>query len=452
MSINLSTKALDDLFGGAAEETGESVQYLESKDLFPNPENPYPLLSGDELEEIVASVKEQGILQPILARPRPQGGFEIISGHRRYQAGTFAKLTVFPVIVREMDDDTAAILLVDGNKQREKILPSVKARAIKMKYDAKKRKAGRPEGKGSAGRLDEEVAASMGMKKNTFFRYYRLNYLISELLQMVDNKELDKQPAMAMITAVELSHLSEPQQRAVLDLLMQEDCGLTLSHAQQIKAVAQDDKWEPEDFKRILFPDKYQTFAKPQKTIPPEQPTSETHSKQETADPPKLKSEPSPAVQPTPETHFEPPATDTPKLETEPVPPEKPTSETHSKPETADPPKLKSEPAPPEQPAPETSFEPPTTDPPKLGTVPQPPAQTEPQPLPKPEPQKTPVFSVISKEPENGSIQITITAEMRAKYFPPHYNEERIKNTIFKLLTVWKQRYSEQGKPLVQAK
>ena len=206
------------------------------------PDHPFKVRMDEEMEQMVESVKERGVLSPVLVRPMPDGSYQMVSGHRRKMAAKLAGLPVLPCIVRELTDDEAIIIMVDSNLQREQVLPSEKAFAYKMKLDAMRRQAGRPSKNNSVpvgqnfGQTSREVLASNSPDSNTQIqRYIRLTNLTPELLDMVDNsvlKEKDKLQ-MALRPAVELSYLSKDEQNALLEVMEGEDC--TPSHAQAIK-------------------------------------------------------------------------------------------------------------------------------------------------------------------------------------------------------------------------
>lgn len=207
------------------------------------PDHPFKVRMDEEMEQMVESVRERGVLSPVLVRPMPDGSYQMVSGHRRKMAAKLAGLPVLPCIVRELTDDEAIIIMVDSNLQREQVLPSEKAFAYKMKLDAMKRQAGRPSKNNSAPpgpnllgtRSNEELASQSPDSKTQIQRYIRLTNLTPELLDMVDNSVLKEkgQLQMALRPAVELSYLSKDEQNALLEVMESEDC--TPSHAQAIK-------------------------------------------------------------------------------------------------------------------------------------------------------------------------------------------------------------------------
>ena len=216
-SLNVSLKGADDIFSteeSRQEQQREQVQQIPIGELFPFKNHPFKVLDDESMQRTVESVEQYGVLSPLIARPRPEGGYEIISGHRRQHAAQLAGLDTLPVIVRNMDDDAAVLLMVDSNLQRETILPSERAFAYKMKLEAMKHQAGRPTqdnysqvGNNFGTLSSEEMAEELGTSKNQIFRYIRLTNLVPELLDMVDEKKISFNPA------VELSYLDTNQQR-----------------------------------------------------------------------------------------------------------------------------------------------------------------------------------------------------------------------------------------------
>ena len=214
--LNVALKGLDDLFSteeNRQEEQREQVQQIPIEELFPFKNHPFKVLDDESMQRTVESVEQYGVLSPLIARPRPEGGYEIISGHRRQHAAQLAGLDTLPVIVRQMDDDAAVLLMVDSNLQRENILPSERAFAYKMKLEAIERTVGRPKNVGHVvpdyfgKRSTEVVAEGTGESYKQVQRFIRLTNLIPELLDMVDEKKIAFNPA------VELSYLDEAQQR-----------------------------------------------------------------------------------------------------------------------------------------------------------------------------------------------------------------------------------------------
>ena len=240
-SGNLALKGLDDLFSTEEkrqEEQREQVQQIPIDALHPFTNHPFKVLDDEAMTRTVESIAQYGVLAPLIARPRPEGGYEIISGHRRQYAAKLAGLDTLPVIVRQMSDDAAVILMVDSNLQREHILPSERALAYKMKLDAMRRTSGRPSKEnvsqiGTQKRSDQIMAEELGESRNQIQRFIRLTNLIPELLDMVDEKKISFNPA------VELSYLDECQQRDFLEAMQDTQNAPSLSQAQQLKKMAQ---------------------------------------------------------------------------------------------------------------------------------------------------------------------------------------------------------------------
>ena len=238
-SGNLALKGLDDLFSteeNRQEEQREQVQQIPIDALHPFTNHPFKVLDDEAMTRTVESIAQYGVLAPLIARPRPEGGYEIISGHRRQYAAKLAGLDTLPVIVRQMSDDAAVILMVDSNLQREHILPSERAFAYKMKLDAIKNQGARSDLTSTqvAQKLSvEKVGDDAGVSKDTIRRFIRLTNLIPELLDMVDEKKISFNPA------VELSYLDESQQREFLEAMDGTQNAPSVSQAQQLKKMAQ---------------------------------------------------------------------------------------------------------------------------------------------------------------------------------------------------------------------
>ena len=240
-SGNLALKGLDDLFSteeNRQEEQREQVQQIPIDALHPFTNHPFKVLDDEAMTRTVESIAQYGVLAPLIARPRPDGdGYEIISGHRRQHAAELAGLDTLPVIVREMTDDAAVILMVDSNLQRENILPSERAFAYKMKLEALKNQSARLDlTSAQIGRKLEAadiVGQEAGESRNQVRRFIRLTNLIPELLDMVDEKKISFNPA------VELSYLDESQQRDFLEAMEDTQNAPSLSQAQQLKKMAQ---------------------------------------------------------------------------------------------------------------------------------------------------------------------------------------------------------------------
>ena len=243
-SLSVSLKEADDIFSteeSRQEQQREQVQQIPIGELFPFKNHPFKVLDDESMQRTVESVEQYGVLSPLIARPRPEGGYEIISGHRRQHAAQLAGLDALPVIVRQMDDDAAVLLMVDSNLQRETILPSERAFAYKMKLEAMKHQAGRPTqdnysqvGNNFGALSSEEMAEELGTSKNQIFRYIRLTNLVPELLDMVDEKKIAFNPA------VELSYLDESQQRDFLEAMNDTQNAPSLSQAHRLKKLAQE--------------------------------------------------------------------------------------------------------------------------------------------------------------------------------------------------------------------
>ena len=240
-SVNASLSSYDDIFSteeSRQEEQREQVRQIPIGELFPFKNHPFKVLDDDSMSDTVESVKQYGVLSPLIARPRPKGGYEIISGHRRQHAAQLAGLETLPVIVRNMDDDAAVLLMVDSNLQRENILPSERAFAYKMKLEALKNQGARSDLTStqlvSKLRSNEQLGAENNQSRETVRRFIRLTNLIPELLDMVDEKKIAFNPA------VELSYLDESQQRDFLEAMQDTQNAPSLSQAQRLKKLAQE--------------------------------------------------------------------------------------------------------------------------------------------------------------------------------------------------------------------
>ena len=241
-SLNVSLKGADDIFSteeSRQEQQREQVQQIPIGELFPFKNHPFKVLDDESMQRTVESVEQYGVLSPLIVRPRPEGGYEIISGHRRQHAAQLAGLETLPVIVRNMDDDAAVLLMVDSNLQRENILPSERAFAYKMKLEAIKNQGARSDL--TSGQIVqksklsiERVAEDAGEGYKTVQRFIRLTNLIPELLDMVDEKKIAFNPA------VELSYLDESQQRDFLEAMNDTQNAPSLSQAQRLKKLAQE--------------------------------------------------------------------------------------------------------------------------------------------------------------------------------------------------------------------
>lgn len=243
---------------------------LSVSELHDFPGHPFQVRDDEEMEKLAESITQHGVLMPGLVRPRAAGGYEIVAGHRRKFASMKAGIREMPVIVRDMDDDTAVILMVDSNVQRENVLPSEKARAYKMKLDAIKRKAGRPS-KENSGQLDqnffnpysvEKIAQDAGESTKQVQRYIRLNELIPELLEMVDGNEIKFNPAY------ELAFLRPEEQAVLYDILQAEEVTPSLSQAQRLKRASQEGRLSEQDIAAIMREEKAQTRDTGKVTLP----------------------------------------------------------------------------------------------------------------------------------------------------------------------------------------
>ena len=240
-SLNVSLKGADDIFSteeSRQEQQREQVQQIPIGELFPFKDHPFKVLDDESMQRTVESVEQYGVLSPLIARPRPEGGYEIISGHRRQHAAQLAGLDALPVIVRNMDDDAAVLLMVDSNLQRENILPSERAFAYKMKLEALKNQGARSDlTSAQLGRKLETadiVGQESGDSRNQVRRFIRLTNLVPELLDMVDEKKIAFNPA------VELSYLDTNQQRDFLEAMNDTQNAPSLSQAQRLKKLAQE--------------------------------------------------------------------------------------------------------------------------------------------------------------------------------------------------------------------
>ena len=240
-SLNVSLKGADDIFSteeSRQEQQREQVQQISIEELFPFKNHPFKVLDDESMQRTVESVEQYGVLSPLIARPRSEGGYEIISGHRRQHAAQLAGLETLPVIVRQMDDDAAVLLMVDSNLQRENILPSERAFAYKMKLEALKNQGARSDLTStqlvSKLRSNEQLGAENNQSRETVRRFIRLTNLVPELLDMVDEKKIAFNPA------VELSYLDESQQRDFLEAMNDTQNAPSLSQAQRLKRLAQE--------------------------------------------------------------------------------------------------------------------------------------------------------------------------------------------------------------------
>ena len=263
---------LADLFSTSEEraleaQTQERVMMLPVSELHDFPGHPFQVRDDEEMEKLAESITQHGVLMPGLVRPRTAGGYEIVAGHRRKFASMKAGVREMPVIVRNMDDDTAVILMVDSNVQRENVLPSEKARAYKMKLDAIKQKAGRPSKENSAGIRQnlfsiQKIADDAGEGKTKIQQYIKINDLIPELLEMVDGNEIKFNPAY------ELAFLRLEEQAVLYDILQAEEVTPSLSQAQRLKRASQEGRLSEQDIATIMREEKAQTRDTGKVTLP----------------------------------------------------------------------------------------------------------------------------------------------------------------------------------------
>ena len=239
--LNISLKSYDSIFQNDEQRNTEEIKPVPISELKPFTEQPFKVKLDEDMDALVESIKQCGVLTPVIARPHKDGGYEILSGHRRVKACELAGITDIPVVVKNLDDDTAIILLVDSNLQREHILPSEKAFAYQMKLEAMKRKAGRPEKNYSQignnfneATSSEEFSKEVGESKNQIFRYIRLTNLIDPILDMVDNNQI------AMNAAVEISYLGSKEQAAVMQSIEKEETSPSIAQARKMRKFHQD--------------------------------------------------------------------------------------------------------------------------------------------------------------------------------------------------------------------
>jgi len=257
---NIQIASYDDLFKTDEErlaDTQERIQELPLEKLLPFTNHPFKVTDDEKMQETVDSIKEYGVLVPILVRPKDDGNYEIVSGHRRHRASILAGKTEIPAIIREMDDDAAILIMVDSNLQRETILPSEKAFAYKMKLEAIKRQGARTDltssqvGMKSCGKQSlDTIGDQTGDSRNTIHRYIRLTNLQPELLDMVDNRQ------MAFNSAVEVSYLAENEQTQLYEVLETNECCPSLSQANRLKKYSQEGKLDVNVMDAIMSEEK----------------------------------------------------------------------------------------------------------------------------------------------------------------------------------------------------
>lgn len=239
--LNISLKSYDSIFQNDEQRNTEEIKPIPISELKPFTEQPFKVKLDEDMDALVDSIKQCGVLTPVIARPHKDGGYEILSGHRRVKACELAGITDIPVVVKNLDDDTATILLVDSNLQREHILPSEKAFAYQMKLEAMKRQGARTDLTSSQfatkldkGRSDVELGEQVGESKDQIRRYIRLTNLIDPILDMVDNNQI------AMNAAVEISYLGTKEQAAVLQSIEKEETSPSIAQARKMRKFHQD--------------------------------------------------------------------------------------------------------------------------------------------------------------------------------------------------------------------
>ena len=239
--LNISLKSYDSIFQSEEQRNTEEIKPVPISELKPFTEQPFKVKLDEDMDALVDSIKQCGVLTPVIARPHKDGGYEILSGHRRVKACELAGITDIPVVVKNLDDDTATILLVDSNLQREHILPSEKAFAYQMKLEAMKRQGARTDLTSSQfatklekGRSDVELGEQVGESKDQIRRYIRLTNLIDPILNMVDNNQI------AMNAAVEISYLGSKEQAAVMQSIEKEETSPSIAQARKMRKFHQD--------------------------------------------------------------------------------------------------------------------------------------------------------------------------------------------------------------------
>ena len=251
---NISLSSYDDIFRPTSEVQQERVQEIKLSELYPFKGHPFKVLDDEAMQKTVESITQFGVMTPAIARPRPEGGYELIAGHRRHHASKLAGKETMPVIVRDMDDDAATILMVDSNLQRETLLPSERAFAYKMKLEAIKHQGQRKDltstQVGSKLRANEELGESVGISRESVRRFIRLTELIPELLDMVDEKKIAFNPA------VELSYLKKEEQQGFLEAMDYAQTTPSLSQAQRLKKFSQEGKCSLDAMCAILSEEK----------------------------------------------------------------------------------------------------------------------------------------------------------------------------------------------------
>ena len=260
--INLGKNALEDLFKDEKGRKTQEIVPMDIKELKPYAEQPFKVFLDNSMDELCASIEQYGVLSPIIVRPHLEGGYEVLSGHRRMKACELLGIEEVPVVVKELDDDTAAILLVDSNLQRENILPSEKAFAYKLKLEAMKRKAGRPS-KENGGQIGHNfsddksrdiLSEEIGESGRQIQRYIRLTNLIDPLLEMVDKNE------MAMSAGVELSYLGSSDQAKVYKIVQRESTAPSIAQAAKLRKTAENGELDDAMLEYILTSTKQESI------------------------------------------------------------------------------------------------------------------------------------------------------------------------------------------------
>lgn len=259
--LNISLKSYDSIFQSEEQRNTEEIKPVPISELKPFTEQPFKVKLDEDMDALVESIKQCGVLTPIIARPHKDGGYEILSGHRRVKACELAGITDIPVVIKNLDDDTATILLVDSNLQREHILPSEKAFAYQMKLEAMKRKAGRPleENRGqivhnySEQKSRDELGTQTGESGRQIQRYIRLTNLIDPILDMVDNNQI------AMNAAVEISYLGSKEQAAVMQSIEKEETSPSIAQARKMRKFHQEGKLSDTVIESIMMEQKPET-------------------------------------------------------------------------------------------------------------------------------------------------------------------------------------------------
>ena len=255
---NIRLTSVDDLFStqeSREDAQREKVVEIALSQLHPFQNHPFQVRDDQAMQETAESIREYGVLVPAIARPDPNGGYELIAGHRRHRASQLAGKETMPVIIRDLDDDAATIIMVDSNLQRETLLPSERAFAYKMKLEAMKRQAGRPQKEnvsqvGTQKRSDQLLAEQVGQSRNQIQRYIRLTELIPELLELVDERRIALNPAY------ELSFLKKEEQTNLLDAMESEQTTPSLSQAQRLKKFSQEGRLSLDVMRAILIEEK----------------------------------------------------------------------------------------------------------------------------------------------------------------------------------------------------